>query len=595
MKLRLACLLLITLLAIPSLRAHEGAHPSTHDALAGVIERLKKTHSHDELVNLTLEQAEAALTDEERRIIATEHLRFKTNVPVRVHLAHDARLTNDPFWLRDWTATDHRIKVNNRYEFAIRTKEFPAGMVGLGVSSLSGQGEHYFVLVEPAERGAKLEITDVYPAAHTLGTFEPGANPAADVTAIVTDAPEALRGMTMIRSITERDREGQLVNVFRVTPYPSSPAPDHVVLTWSGDPRRTQTIQWRTSPATKKGRVAYMKKSDYNRFNPKKPKRVDAVTEIIETPTLVNDSVMLRHTARLTDLEPATTYLYSVGDGSSDGWTEFAEFTTAPDGVEPFSFIYMGDAQNGLERWGSLIHRSFLHRPDAAFYVMAGDLVNRGSERDDWDSYFENAKHIFNRRQVVPVPGNHEYQGGDCQMYLDMFALPETSPIGEKAYTFEYSNALFVCLDSNLPVETQTEWLEEQLAGSNAKWKFVVYHHPAYSSGPRRDNPEIREVWGAIFDKYHVDLALQGHDHAYLRTYPMKAGQRVGSPAEGTIYIVSVSGTKFYEQAEHEYTEFGMTKVATYQAIDIKISGDQLVYRSYDDKGDLRDEFVIEK
>jgi 3',5'-cyclic AMP phosphodiesterase CpdA len=255
----------------------------------------------------------------------------------------------------------------------------------------------------------------------------------------------------------------------------------------------------------------------------------------------------------------------------------------------------MGDAQNGLERWGSLVHKAFRDRPDAAFYIMAGDLVNRGAERDDWDSFFQNARDIFDRRQVVPVPGNHEYQGGDCELYLKLFALPDAGPVGEKAYALEYSNALFICLDSNLPVATQTAWLEETLAKSAAKWKFAVYHHPAYSSSPRRDNPDVRREWGALFDKYHVDLALQGHDHAYLRTYPMKGGQRVASPGEGTIYIVSVSGTKFYEQGEFDYTEFGMTKVATYQAIDIQISGDRLVYRSYDEEGDLRDEFVIEK
>jgi hypothetical protein len=105
----------------------------------------------------------------------------------------------------------------------------------------------------------------------------------------------------------------------------------------------------------------------------------------------------------------------------------------------------------------------------------------------------------------------------------------------------------------------------------------------------------VRRIWGALFDKYHVDLALQGHDHAYLRTYPMKAEKRVGSPAEGTIYIVSVSGTKYYEQGQFDYTEFGMTNVSTYQVLDIKIDGNRLEYGAYDLAGELRDTFVIEK
>ena len=38
-----------------------------------------------------------------------------------------------------------------------------------------------------------------------------------------------------------------------------------------------------------------------------------------------------------------------------------------------------------------------------------------------------------------------------------------------------------------------------------------------------------------------------------------------------------------------------MTNVSTYQALDIQISGNRLVYRAYDIDGKLRDDFVIEK
>jgi 3',5'-cyclic AMP phosphodiesterase CpdA len=308
--------------------------------------------------------------------------------------------------------------------------------------------------------------------------------------------------------------------------------------------------------------------------------------------------VVHRHTAVLSGLRPGTTYLYSVGDGSNAGWSDVAEFTTAPGRVEPFSFVYMGDAQNGLDRWGSLVRTAFRERPDAAFYLMAGDLVNRGNERDDWDSLFHNAAGIYDRRPLVPVLGNHECQGGRPRLYLEQFTLPANGPAGVepgRAYAFEYSNALFVILDSNLDPAGQTDWLERQLAGTQATWKFVAYHHPAYSSAPKRDNARVRELWTPIFDRYHVDLALQGHDHAYLRTYPLKDQRRVDRPQDGTVYVVSVSGTKFYEQAPRDYTEFGLTRVATYQVLDLQVSGPRLVYRAYDLDGTLRDHFVVEK
>lgn len=312
----------------------------------------------------------------------------------------------------------------------------------------------------------------------------------------------------------------------------------------------------------------------------------------------MNDPLVHRHTALLRGLSPGTTYVYSVGNGRPDGWTELAEFTTAPSGAQPFSFIYMGDAQNGLDRWGTLVHNAYRSRPEAAFYIMAGDLVNRGAERNEWDSLFRNAAGIYDRRPVVPAIGNHECQGGRPRLYLAQFALPDNGPAGlepERSYSFEYGNALFVILDSNLAPKKQAAWLEEKLSQTKATWKFAVYHHPAYSSGGNRDNVDLRAAWTPLFDKYHLDLALQGHDHAYLRTYPLKGSQRVASPKDGTVYVISVSGTKMYKQSKHDYTEFGMTNVSTYQVLDIQISGNRLVYRAYDIDGKLRDELVIEK
>ena len=66
------------------------------------------------------------------------------------------------------------------------------------------------------------------------------------------------------------------------------------------------------------GEVQWVKKADYNRFQPAQPKRTKAATFKMEDANLVNDPVAHRHTATLTELEPDTDYLYSVGDGSDD-------------------------------------------------------------------------------------------------------------------------------------------------------------------------------------------------------------------------------------------------------------------------------------
>jgi hypothetical protein len=591
---------LVAFLALlaPWAAAHVGPHPSVHDTVAAIKERMKRDLAARVLVALTSDGAEKFLTKEERHILGTEHIALRVNVPVVVSVVRPQDAA-PPFWLKD--------RMFERTELAVQAagkacevwrKQFPAGEVGLGVNSLRGGGDHYFVAIAPRQTSAKLAISDIYPGQHTLGALEVGALPYVDRKETVDVVPPELRGHTLLRTQHSRRNDAQLVGLFRATSHPASDRPDHIVLTWSEDPRTTQTIQWRTSTSVAAGVVAYQRKRDYRSFNPKKPLEAKAVTESLATPDVINDPVVYRHAAVLRGLEPDTQYVYAVGDGSDDGWTELAEFTTAPRGVKPFSFVYMGDAQNGLDRWGTLVRNAYRTRPDAAFYMMAGDLVNRGAERDDWDSLFANAAGIYDRRPLVPALGNHECQGGEPNLYLSQFALPRNGPteLGpERAYSFEYSNACFVVLDSNQPPATQSAWLEDQLAATKATWKFVMYHHPAYSSAPNRDNKSIRDEWVPIFDRHHVDMALQGHDHAYLRTFPMRGDQRVETTKQGTVYIVSVSGTKMYQQDQRDYTEIGFTNTATYQVLDIQISGDRLVYRAVDIDGKVRDELVIEK
>jgi hypothetical protein len=568
-----------------------------HDTVASIIDRLRETVPAEDLPGMTAEQALALLTEEEKEILGSEHITFTVDVPVVVSVFRDVTQGEVPFWLegRDFENVTGEVKVEDE-TFEIWSKSFPAGDIGLGVNSIGGAGDHYFASIAPASPGESVAVTNIYPGQHTLGVMKVGEFVYAGSSDRIVELPENVAGQILLRGDSGRRRDAQLTSIFRITDYPATTDPDQIVLTWSDDPKTTQAIQWRTNTEVDSGSVRYIEASQ---AGTSEWQVVEATTEPLENDIIVNDPVCNRHTAVLTDLKPGTTYSYTVSVANDDEWTDPAEFTTAPAGTVPFKFIYMGDAQNGLDTWGKLVQDAYVKQPEAAFYIMAGDLVNRGNERNDWDSFFYNSRGIFDRRQLVPCPGNHEYQGdAGPWMYLELFDLPENGPKtipAECGYSFTYSNALFVVLDSNLPAADQAEWLEEQLANSDATWKIAVYHHPAYSSGPRRDNPEVRTLWGALFDKYQVDLALQGHDHAYLRTYPMFDGKRVDSPSDGTIYIVSVSGTKFYDQGEFDYTEFGMTNVATYQVLDIEIGEDTLKYKAYDIDGKVRDEFVIEK
>ena len=580
-------------------RTHVGSHPSVHDTVAGIAQRLFQELDETGIKSLTSYQIEQRLTEEEKAVLGTQHITFRVNVPIEVIIIRDRALKSEPFWIRerDFKLSGQTFTVDN-HEFDLWNRDFEAGEVGLGVNSLAGGGVHYIVLIRPKHSGDEIQITNLYPGQLVVEPITADTQAFADNTVKLQNLPAELGDCLILRTLYESRDDAKLVSYFQWTQHLATGRPDQIVLTWSEDPKTTQTLQWRTHIGVTEGRVSYQEKARFNRFQPAPLITLPALTEPLETPNIANDPICHRHTVTLRGLKPGTTYVYSVGDGTEEGWSELSEFTTAPERTIPFSFVYMGDAQNGLDRWGSLVRNAHQERPDAAFYIMAGDLVNRGNDRDDWDSFFFNASSVYRQRQLVPAIGNHENQGGHPRLYLRNFTLPTNGPSAlesERVYSFEYSNALFVILDSTLKPEAQATWLEETLTASTATWKFAIYHHPAYSSAPDRDNQAIRNHWLPLFDKHHLDMALQGHDHAYLRTYPMKGGQPVSSPSEGTIYIVSVSGTKMYEQDARDYTEFGMTNTSTYQVLDVQISGDRLVYRAYDIDGQKRDEVIIEK
>jgi len=596
MRHRLALLALALGLA-PAAHGHVANHASVHDAMAAIIERIRASVPVDSLAGLDEQRLTSFITDEERHVLATEYWTFRVDVPVTVSVMRAELQGEMPFWLLDrgFVKTDMRAIVN-REPVEVWQRDFEAGPIGLGINGLR-DSRHYFAVLTPREPGESITVSQMYPGQQAVSVLRVGGPVYADELGYrLEEAPAELNGQLLLCPVETRSADTQLVRLFRTTDHPATETPDQVVLTWSDDPRTTQAIQWRTSTAVMDGMIRH-RRMDMGEDHPYE-QTVAAVTRLRD-PYLVNDPVVHRLAAVLRELEPGTAYTYTVGSATADRWSEPRAFTTAPAEEVAFSFIYMGDVQAGMDSWGTLVHAAFARHPHAAFHLIAGDLVNRGNQRDDWDDFFYNSRDIYDRRQLVPALGNHEYQGPfGPWMYHRIFTLPENGPMrvpGERSYSFRYSNALFVVLDSNQPVDIQTEWLEEQLAGSDAVWKFVCHHHPSYSSKGERDNREVRKGFGGLYDKYHVDLVMQGHDHAYLRTHPMRGEERASSTAEGTVYILSNAGGKMYQQDLRDYTDVGYTNLSMYQVLDIAIEGHQLTYRAYEGDGRLRDEFVIQK
>lgn len=118
--------------------------------------------------------------------------------------------------------------------------------------------------------------------------------------------------------------------------------------------------------------------------------------------------------------------------------------------------------------------------------------------------------------RFFPAPGNHDWNAGTLQPYLDYFSLPGN----ERYYRLRRGPVECFVLDSD-PREpdgaalgsVQAQWLEAALADSEASFQVVLLHHAPHSSGRHGGTAAMR--WP--FAEWGADLVIAGHDHDYER------------------------------------------------------------------------------
>lgn len=259
------------------------------------------------------------------------------------------------------------------------------------------------------------------------------------------------------------------------------------------------------------------------------------------------DGVLI-HEVRIDGLSPRTPYFWKVESQDDKGQrveSPLLSTRTACSADEAYAFVVIGDTQDQPAVAGRIATHAWGMRPD--FAVIAGDLVGKGADKTHWTrAFFPSLQPLIERVAFFPVLGNHDE---DARHYYDYVSVPAP----EFHYTFHYGNAQFFMLDSNRevgPGSPQFAWLEAQLAESQATWKFVVYHHPSYSS----DENDYGDMWKGrsthgdlrvrqlvpLYDRYGVDIVWNGHIHSYERTWPLRADRVVADG--GTTYIVTGGG-----------------------------------------------------
>jgi hypothetical protein len=389
---------------------------------------------------------------------------------------------------------------------------------------------------------------------------------------------------------------------------PAASAPQHVTLTWTGDPCTTQTITWHTSALGPRGRVEYAAVPAGSGL----PMNAAAVVAAGES-LLTDGGKMIIHSATLTGLRPGTRYIYRVGGDA--GWSEPRGFKTAPGELRPFAFLVFGDTQGDrYDGWRALLRRAYETNHDAAFFTAVGDLVDVGQDYEQWAAWLGAAQEIIGVIPVMPLTGNHEYytplwgERSLPAMFTALFKLPGNGPQGLKgqAYSFDYGDVHFVMLDSQaregarfLPdmLDRQKAWLEKDLAATNKRWKVAFVHKPPYNSKTARGNDDVKAAFVPILERYLVDVVFSGHEHVYARTYTLRDDGIAADRAEGTIYVTTGRGgdksrgkarAGDWHEVYHNPSDEPNYLVA-------KVAGNVLSVEVFKLNGELIDSWVIEK
>ncbi|HEX8436644.1 metallophosphoesterase family protein [Archangium sp.] len=256
------------------------------------------------------------------------------------------------------------------------------------------------------------------------------------------------------------------------------------------------------------------------------------------------------HAVELSGLQPGTEYTYLVD--ACGARTNPTRFSTAPvPGTRRVHFTAVGDfGMNNADQ--REVANAMLGRRPELFLALGDNAYSSGTEAEIQDNLFVPMAPLLAQVPFFATPGNHEYVTNQAQPYFDNLYLPTSPSGGERYYSFDWGHVHFVSLDSNCAIglasedrctlAAQKQWLEQDLAASNADWKVVFFHHPPWSSGAHGSQLKMRREFAPLFEKYGVDLVLTGHDHHYERTSMMKGDAMASSGNPGIPYLVVGSG-----------------------------------------------------
>jgi hypothetical protein len=273
-----------------------------------------------------------------------------------------------------------------------------------------------------------------------------------------------------------------------------------------------------------------------------------------------------------------------MGDQGTD------DTPTMPPGLKVGDYddnYYKPDNDPTVAHTDNVLQQIIASRPD--FHVLAGDIayadpsgegkpptfvpsgdVAGGFDKFNpyvWDVYLGAIEASASTTPWMFATGNHDMEaaypvhgyGG----HLARLDFPGNGPAAcPSVYSFVYGNVAVLSLDANdvsyeITANTgysggaQNSWVDATLAAhrANPAVDFIVcfFHHCAYSTTEAHaSDGGVRAAWTQLFDRHQVDLVLQGHNHVFERSDPIRADKPTRVAEDNAIVYPETDGTVYY-------------------------------------------------
>lgn len=315
-----------------------------------------------------------------------------------------------------------------------------------------------------------------------------------------------------------------------------------------------------------------------------------------------NTAAYINHVT-FTSLKPGVSYVFRVGDGTPDHWSDYETFTTdLSDGS--VKFFIMGDTQltgnpdSAADQEAIALMDKMaesIRKENVQFGLQTGDFVDAAASLTAWNEILSVFTRWYGSMPIVHVLGNHEYYGDPSGSISNaMLNIPSAD-----CYSVQYDDIYIAVINCQTDLATAMEWLEKDAAESTAAWKLLTIHQPPYYTNVNGSNEAHNRIIPAVAEKAGIDFVFSGHDHSYARTEPLKDGKV--DKKNGTVYFIC--GDLGEKSRDNEYAavnnpDFHFAKIdQDYEGVYLIVSLEQgkMTITAHDADGSVLDSYSKQK